>query len=61
MSDLNSRQAGESGLGLPAAVPQIPNLVLDPQRLCLALAGMVVMHFFLTKRPLGLLKRVVGS
>ena len=45
----------------PNAEPQIPNLVLNPQRLCLALAGMVVMHFFLTKRPLGLLKRVVGS
>jgi hypothetical protein len=45
----------------PNAVPQIPDLVVNPQRLCLALAGMVVMHFFLTKRPLGLFKRVVGS
>ena len=45
----------------PNAVPQIPDLVLSPQHLWLALAGMVVMHFFLTKRPLGLLKRVVGS
>ena len=45
----------------PHAVPQIPDLVLNPQHLWLALAGIVVMHSFLTKRPLGLLKRVVGS
>jgi hypothetical protein len=45
----------------PHAVPQIPDLVLSPQHLCLALAGMVVAHFLLTKRPLGLFKRAVGS
>ena len=43
----------------PNAVPQIPDLVWSPQHLGLALAGMVVMHVFLTKRPLGLLKRVL--
>jgi hypothetical protein len=45
----------------PNAVPQIPDLVVDSQHLWLALGGMVVMHFFLTKRPLGLLKRRAGS
>jgi hypothetical protein len=45
----------------PNAVPQIPDLVLNPQHLWLALAGMLVMHCFLTKRPLGMLKRVVSS
>jgi hypothetical protein len=50
-----------SEIPAPNAVPRIPDLVLDPQRLWLALAGVGVMHFFLTKRPLGLLKRVVGS
>jgi hypothetical protein len=44
----------------PNAVPQIPDLVLSPRNLSLALAGTVIMHFFLTKQPLGLLKRLVG-
>jgi len=77
VSDLNSRQAGESGLDLPAggnlddwqagkSIRDWNNAELERQRTAgsiplPALAGMVVMHFFLTKRPLGLLKRVVGS
>jgi len=44
----------------PNAVPQIPDLIINPHTLCLALAGMVAMHFFLTKQPLGVLKRVLG-
>jgi hypothetical protein len=42
------------------AVPQIPDLVLTPQHLWLAVVGVVVMHCFLVKRPFGSLNRVFG-